>query len=90
MQRLETIRPELCLPRGVIQPDVKKDQPAIFGPLNKEELNFMSSLKKAMMSPPGLALHSHSVHRTLDVDACNVKIGCLLLQEQLAKTAKPV
>lgn len=69
---------------------LKKDQPATFGSLNEEELNSMNSLKNALISPPVLALPNNSGHLTLDTDACNVQVGCVLLQQQPDDTTKPI
>lgn len=69
---------------------LKINQPATLGPLNEEEVKSMASLMIALIFPSLLALPNRTGHITLDTDACNVQVGCLLLQQQPNETTKPI
>lgn len=50
----------------------------------------MNAFKKALILSPVLALPDNWGNITLDTDACNIEIDCVLSQQKLDKTAKPV
>lgn len=50
----------------------------------------MHMLQDKVMSPSVLALPYGGGQFTLDTDACNVQIGCVLLQDQPDQTKRPV
>lgn len=50
----------------------------------------MHDLQEKLVSPSILALSNAREKYRLDTDACNVHAGCVLLQEQTDRTAKPV
>lgn len=50
----------------------------------------METLKIAQISFPVLALSNSGGHKTLDKDACNVQIDCVVLQKQPGKTTNPI
>lgn len=50
----------------------------------------MTTPQGKLISPPILALHYTGGHYSLDTDACEVQVGCILLQGQSDKTKKPI
>lgn len=69
---------------------LRKDQPFTFGPLNREEMATLDVLKNALIFSPILAPHNSSGNITLDTDACDVQIGCVLLQKQANDTTRRI
>lgn len=74
--------PNLTRMTAPLKTKIQKDQPEIFGSLNEEELKSMKLLKDAFISPPVLALSISTGHINLDTKACDVQVGCMLLQAQ--------
>lgn len=60
----------------------KKDQPAWITLNNSNQLYVIETLKNALIFPSILALLYFGGHMMLDKDACNIQIGCVLLQKQ--------
>lgn len=69
---------------------LKKDLRKKFGPLNYGERNLMKTCQKKLISQPVLAWPDAEGHYTLKTDTCDVHIGCMLWQEQPAKTREPI
>lgn len=67
---------------------LKKDQSATFLLLSGKDLKVMKKLEAALMTFPTLALPYSADYLTLNTDAYNVQVGCILLQEQLDDTTK--
>lgn len=67
---------------------LRKDQPATFPPLNSGELQAKETLKNVLIYPLILALLYAGGQMTLDTNACNIQIGCVLLQKQPDDTIK--
>ena len=68
-----------------------KDKPQQWGDLNEEETKAFETLKERLIEPPVLALPKLQGRYTIDTDACNTQVGCVLLQEQEGeKTPNPV
>ena len=68
-----------------------KGEPVQWSSLTEEEMKAFETLKAALISPQVLALPRAGFKYTLDTDACDVQIGCILLQDQPdSKTPKPV
>lgn len=61
---------------------LRKDQPETFRSLKAEEIKSMKLLKDALVSSLVLELQNSSVHIPLDTEACDVQVGCVLLQTQ--------
>ena len=61
---------------------LRKGEPFEFGHLNDAEHSAFLTLKDKLVNPPILALPRHNYHYTLDTDACEDQVGCVLLQEQ--------
>lgn len=61
---------------------LEKDHPQRFPSLSPTEENAFESLKQLLISPPVLALPRADGHYTLDTDACDVQVGCVLIQDQ--------
>lgn len=53
-----------------------------------KKLDAIEVLKVALMTLSVLALPYSSGHLTLDTDACNVQVGCVLQQKRLDDTTK--
>ena len=62
------------------------------GELNEEETKAFETLKEKLFNPPILTLPRIGRRYTIDTDACNVQIGCVLLQDQEDEkpTRKPI
>lgn len=75
-------------PMGELQ--VGKDKPFNFGLLNKIEIKALETQQRRLLSPLILARPSPNGCYTLEIDDCEKKIGCVLLQEQLKQPAKPL
>ena len=61
---------------------LKKGEPTQLGPLSEEELESYETLKTNLVTAPILALPREGYRFTLDTDACDYQVGCVLLQEQ--------
>lgn len=59
---------------------LKENQPTTFTPVSSYELLAMETLKNTIISPLILALPYSGGQKTLDIDLCNVRICCILLQ----------
>lgn len=90
MQWNSTFRPKLCTTRELIKSELRMDQPTNFGPFNEEVLAAINAMKDALLSPPVLAIPIFIAHMTLDTDACDKRVGCVLLQKQEDKIARPI
>lgn len=71
-------------------PRLKNGQSAFFTPLYSDELLAMETLKNALIIQPIQAVSYSGGYVTLETDACNVQIGCSLLQDQPNGTTKPI
>lgn len=69
---------------------LEKDQPKPLGDLAAEELRAKHDLQEKLVSPSIFALPNARTAYKLGIDACSVQLGCVLLQEQLGGTTKPV
>lgn len=69
---------------------LKREQLASFLLFNRESLIVIENLKKALTTPPVLALLSSGGDLTLDTGACSVYIRCVLLQKQLEEPTNPI
>ena len=69
---------------------LEKGQPAKFDELNAEETKAFEDLKGLLIAPPVLALPKAEGKYTVDTDACDLQVGCVLLQEQEDGTNRPV
>jgi len=69
---------------------LRKGEPQTFGDLNEEESQAYVRLRDSMISPPVLALPRAGYPYTLDTDACDHQVGCVLMQEQEDGTLRPV
>lgn len=69
---------------------LRKAQPPTFQRLNDEDPKSMHSLKNAFILPRVLALPNSTGHLGLDIDACDIQVGCVFLQELPDKTVKPI
>ena len=54
----------------------------IFGDLTDEERGALEELKRRLTSPPILALPKQREYYKLDTEACDLQVGCTLLQDQ--------
>ncbi|CAN8071938.1 unnamed protein product, partial [Agarophyton chilense] len=61
---------------------LQKGDPGRFENLSNDEMDTFEELKRALLSPPTLALPKRGLPYTLDTDASNAQIGCCLMQEQ--------
>lgn len=68
----------------------QKNQPTKFGPLSEEELAAMNALKEALVSRPVPAMLNFTGHMTMDTDACNKQVACVLLQTPEDDSTRPV
>lgn len=50
----------------------------------------METLKSLLINPPILALARTDGHFTIDTDACDTQIGCVLLQRPPDDTNRPI
>lgn len=73
----------LATPLNAMQ---QKHQGTALGTLSEKKTKLLSTLYNALIIPPVLTLCSTTVHMTLDADACNVQIDCVLLRQQLGGT----
>ena len=69
---------------------LRKGEPTVFGPLNEEEMGALEELKKRLIEPPILTLPRRDGRYTVDTDACDKQVGCVLLQEQPEVPARPI
>jgi len=69
---------------------LRKGEPARFAGLTDEETTAFDRLKDLLTSPPILALPRADGHFTLDTDACDRQVGCVLLQAQPDDQMRPV
>lgn len=68
---------------------LQKIQPEKFGELAAVEAAGVKELQNCLTSPAVLALLYAEGHFMLDTDACNVRAGCMLMQEQPDYTTEP-
>ena len=61
---------------------VCKDHPKVWDNLTDEQMAAFTELRTRLMQPPVLALPKANKPYTIDTDACDVQIGCVLPQEQ--------
>jgi len=61
---------------------LKKGQPTEFGPLSEEEQAAFKELRARLITPPILALPRSGLPMTVETDACDKQVGCVLLQDQ--------
>lgn len=64
--------------------------PATFLSLNSKELDAKNTLKAALTAPPIFGLPYAGGHLDLDIDAFNVRVGCILLQKQPDDMTEPI
>lgn len=69
---------------------LQKCQPVGSSPLDETELSALEAFKTAHIQPPVLAVPDANGPHTLDRNACDVQIGCVLLQKQHGDTLKPI
>ena len=69
---------------------LQKGQPTKFEELSDEEEKAFKSLKSKLVNPPILALPRSEGKFTLDTDACDTQVGCVLLQDQPDGHARPI
>lgn len=67
---------------ALLNQKLQKDQPKEFGPFSDKELNAMEPIQEKPIFSTILALLYAVKDFSLDIDACNVKAGCLILQDQ--------
>lgn len=67
----------------------KKPQPKTFTPISSEKLHAMITPKNTRISHPVLALTYSAGHMKLETDACNVQVGCVILQKHPNDTTNP-
>lgn len=67
----------------------QKNRPNEFRPLSDEERVAMKTPQERLISSPDLTLPYTGGQYTINTDARNVRVGCLLLREQTEKTMKP-
>jgi RNase H-like domain found in reverse transcriptase len=68
---------------------LRKGEPDIFDELTEAQALDFSQLKNALINPPILKLPREGTPYTLDVDACDSKLGACLQQEQPDGTLAP-
>lgn len=59
---------------------LKKNPPTHFGTLSADELVATHKPQDKLVTPSILALPLLGIHYTLDTNVCNVRVGCVLLQ----------
>lgn len=69
---------------------LKIDQPKNFVDLTAEEQHAMHKNQEQMVSPPIIELPNAREKYKLNIVACSAQVVCVLLQEQLNGTTKPV
>lgn len=69
---------------------LRKDEPTKFDSLTTEETEAFETLKSKLVEPPVLALPRGKGRYTVDTDACNEQVGCVLLQEQPDGVKRPI
>jgi len=69
---------------------LRKGEPVSFGPFNDKEQEAFDTLKMRLISPPVIALPRGTGKYTVDTDACDRQVGCVLLQEQLTGPDRPI
>lgn len=89
VQRIQITRPNFARLADPIYEKVQKDQVTNFGQHDEEEIATINPLKGALVLPPVIALPKSSGHKTLDKDACDKQVGCLLLPLQDDETTRP-
>lgn len=60
---------------------LQKNQLYPFNDLTSEELDAQMTLKEKLISPPVLSLPRHEGRFIIYIDACDKRVGCVLLQE---------
>lgn len=80
----------IALHAAPLSPKLRKDQPAIFVLLYENELKSMNSLKILLISPTVLVLHNTTGHMALNINACDVQRGYVLLLLQLEVTIEAI
>lgn len=75
---------------ALLNKKLRKNQLIHFESLNKSEIDALKMSKHNLLSLPILALSTPTGYYTLDTDACDKLIGCVLLQDQLEGPAKPM
>lgn len=70
---------------------MKKGMPTKWGDLTDKEMEAFQTLKDQLTSPPVLALPRLGHAYTVETDACETQVGCVLLQDQPGeKYPKPI
>lgn len=69
---------------------LRKDQPTNLGQLTSEEHDAVCKVHKVLFSPPVLQLLGRNGHFTIEKDAWNVQVGCMLFQKQLDGTKRRI
>ncbi|CAN8061906.1 unnamed protein product [Agarophyton chilense] len=69
---------------------LQKSEPEWFENLSNDEMDTFEELKRALLSPPILALPKTGLPYTLDTDASHAQIGCYLIQEQHTGDKLPI
>lgn len=69
---------------------LQQDQLMQFGPLNKGELNEMKNLQEKLVCPSNLRLSCGGDYYKLETDACNVRVGYVLLKKLPDSTKWPI
>lgn len=67
---------------GPLNKKVRKDEPKQFGPLDEMEGTSVATLKKALTSPPALALPTSEGRYMFNTDACDKQGGCVFVKNK--------
>lgn len=61
---------------------LRKGEPSSFGDLDEKETEAFNILRDKLISPPVLALPNATGRYTVDTDACDRQVRCVLMQDQ--------
>lgn len=89
VQFILSFRVQICTHSSPAYSEVEKDQPKYFAALSADEQNFMHEMWHKLVSTPILTLPYAEGRYTLDTDAPNFHVRCVLLQEHPNVTSKP-
>lgn len=75
---------------ALLNKKLEKDQTFHFRRLKKSGIKVLESLQHQLLSPPIWSLLKPKRSYTLDCSTCDKQVGCMFLQEQAPRPAKPV
>lgn len=90
MYCLLTISFKLCLYGGALDRETANRPHKNIWTSQREQLKSLNLMKYALILPPTVALQNSTEHPTFDADACDVLVGCMLIQVRHYVTTKPI